>query len=402
MTKYIEMVVPDLGATTEAKAIEWLVQVGDKVRLEQPVLVLESEKTTLEVPATVEGVVRRLKIKLGDRVSTGMPILEVHADPMEQERTEKERVPFHDAEVKVEPLSADTVYAGPTVRRLAREHAIDLKQVTPTGKNQRIMQEDIEQLIEAKSIPAEEVPQMDFDAFGEIQSYPLSRIKKLSSEALQRNWLSVPHVTQFDEADITELDAFRQYHQARLKAEVSHEKTGIKLTVLPFVMKALVHALQVFPQFNASLSSDGQQLILKQYYHMGIAVDTENGLVVPVLRDVSQSGLIQLATELAQMSQKARAGQLKPAEMQGHSFSISSLGHLGGRYFTPIINVPDVAILGISKASIRPVYREGHFKPRLLLPLSLSYDHRVIDGSEAMRFMSKIIDGLRDIREWLL
>jgi pyruvate dehydrogenase E2 component (dihydrolipoamide acetyltransferase) len=304
------------------------------------------------------------------------------------------------------------VHAGPGVRRFARELGADLARIGGSGPKSRILKSDVQAYVKnilyqvqsgsfnagsnTGSISVAPWPQVDFAKFGEISKEPLSRIKKLSGSFLHRNWVMVPHITQFDEADITELEQFRKAQQSL--AEVQR----VKLTPLVFIMKAVVAALKEFPWFNASLDANGAELILKKYFHIGVAVDTPNGLVVPVVRDVDQKGLFQLAKELGEISQKARNGQLTAQEMQGSSFTISSLGGIGGTAFTPIINVPDVAILGVSKAQIKPVYESGEFKPRLLLPLSLSYDHRVIDGAQGARFITFLVKQLSDIRRLLL
>ncbi len=301
------------------------------------------------------------------------------------------------------------VHAGPGVRRFARELGADLSRISASGPKNRILKIDVQQYVKTAlsqiqsgnfssggGISVAPWPQVDFAKFGEISKEPLSRIKKLSGSFLHRNWVMVPHITQFDEADITELEQFRKGQQALAEAQ------GVKLTPLVFIMKAVVATLKEFPWFNASLDANGAELILKKYFHIGVAVDTPNGLVVPVVRDVDQKGLFQLAKELGEISQKARNGQLTAQEMQGSSFTISSLGGIGGTAFTPIINVPDVAILGVSKAQIKPVYESGEFKPRLLLPLSLSYDHRVIDGALGARFSTFLVKQLSDIRRLLL
>jgi len=305
-----------------------------------------------------------------------------------------------------------SLHAGPGVRRFARELGVDLSRVPGTGPKNRILKHDIQTYVKGElqrtqsgvvsggavggGLSVAPWPQIDFAKFGEITREPLSRIKKLSGSYLHRNWVMVPHITQFDEADITELEQFRKNQQTLA------EQQGVKLTPLVFIMKAVTATLKAFPSFNASLDGNGAELIFKKYFHIGVAVDTPNGLVVPVVREVDQKGLFQLAKELGEISAKARAGQLTAQDMQGSTFSISSLGGIGGTAFTPIINVPDVAILGVSKAQIKPVYEAGEFKPRLLLPLSLSYDHRVIDGAEAARFITFLVKQLSDIRRLLL
>lgn len=413
MTTHIDIVVPDLGNITEAKIIEIFVQVGGTIELEESILSVETEKTTIEIPATEAGTIQAIHVKEGDIITAQQPIVTVvSTERIKNElETQAPKQTDFDREENSNTIEND-IHASPMVRRLARERNIPLDKVTSTGPKNRILEEDLEKFAALKSREQPlssleqltqsltSLPLQDFNEFGPTQSQPFSRIKKLSASILHRNWLLAPHVTQFGEADITELEAFRKKQQTIL-ANTSTEKS-VKLTLLSFIMKAAVNVLQRFPQFNASLSPDQQSLILKKYYHVGVAVDTPEGLVVPVIREVNQKRLIILATELSAMSTQARKGQLSSADMQGHSFSISSLGSLGGGLFTPIINLPDVAILGIAKATIKPVYQASHFEPRLLLPLALSYDHRVIDGAEAVRFMSALVDSLSDIREWLL
>ena len=297
--------------------------------------------------------------------------------------------------------SATEVHAGPGVRRMAHQLGVDLTTVSGSGPNQRILKEDVEAHMEVQQTATQVVsspvlPSVDFTPFGAVEIQPLSRIKRISGKNLQRNWNWIPHVTQFGEADITELESFRQDRKAEC------EKQKIKLTPLVFIMKAVAAALRDFPEVNSSLDSSGENLILKKYIHLGVAVDTPDGLVVPVIRDVDKKGMIELAKELSVMSEKARQKQLLPGDMQGGCFSISSLGGIGGTAFTPIVNYPEVAILGVSKASHKPVYQAGSFVPRLMLPLSLSYDHRVIDGAEGARFIVRLAELLSDIRNLLL
>jgi pyruvate dehydrogenase E2 component (dihydrolipoamide acetyltransferase) len=299
---------------------------------------------------------------------------------------------------------AENIHAGPAIRRLARELGVELSQVSGSGPKNRILKEDLQNFVKraltqgtsTSGLQVPKMPEIDFTKFGEVEQVPLSKIKKLTGINVHRSWVTLPHVTQFEQADITELEAFRKSHKDKI------EKEGIKLTPLVFIMKAVVAALKKFPQFNASLSSNGELLILKKYYNLGIAVDTPNGLVVPVIREVDQKGMLELAKELATISHKAREKGLTPVEMSGSCFTISSLGGIGGTAFTPIINAPDVAILGVSKAAIAPVYQNGQFVPRLMLPLSLSYDHRVIDGAEGARFLVYLASALADIRTLLL
>lgn len=430
--------VPDIGGATDVDVIEILVKVGDHVKVDSPLIALESDKATMEVPSSDEGVVKEIKVKTGDKVSQGSTIVVLEtqqaseasaaktetkkaAEPVKTEsektsapaaKTESEK-PAAPAATKAEPkkpeaapevtspIAGADVHAGPGVRRIAFEFGIDLKQVSPTGPKQRILKEDVQLYVKSRlaqpagtGLPS--APSVDFAKFGEVETQALSRIKKLSGKNLHRNWLLVPHVTQFGEADITELEAFRQAQKNTL------EKQGVKLTPLVFIMKAVVAALKTYPQFNSSLDATSENLILKKYFHIGVAVDTPDGLVVPVIRDVDKKGLADLARELSDVSEKARKKQLTSNDMQGGCFSISSLGGIGGTAFTPIVNVPEVAILGVSKSAFKPIYEKGEFVPRLMLPLSLSYDHRVIDGADGARFMVCLTNLLSDIRNILL
>jgi len=419
--------VPDIGGATDVDVIEVLVKVGDHVKAEAPLITLESDKATMEIPSPDEGVVKEVKVKAGSKVSAGSAIVvleiadtgkaDAPAKKEEKPKTEAvkpaaavpaksivaEKTPA--AAIAAEPVTEDTdAHAGPIVRRIAREFGINLARVPATGPKQRILKEDIQAYVKTKlaevqtgggsGLPA--APVVDFAKFGAIETQPLSRIKKLSGKFLHRNWVLIPHVTQFGNADITELEAFRQAQKTTL------EKQGVKLTPLIFIMKAVVAGLKEFPQFNASLDASGENLILKKYFHIGVAVDTPDGLVVPVIRDVDKKGMLDLAKELSVISEKARNKQLTANDMQGGCFSISSLGGIGGTAFTPIVNMPEVAILGVSKASQQPVYENGAFVPRLLLPLSLSYDHRVIDGADGARFMVYLANVLSDVRNLLL
>lgn len=425
--------VPDIGGATDTDVIEVLVKVGDRVEKETPLIALESDKATMEVPSSDAGVVKELKVKLGDKVSQGSVILVLETEGAETSQPKAEtkaaesapkpaeNAPETKAEqpVAVAPVSqpaapqtgvvlsaqAADIHAGPAVRRIAREFGVDLALVGGTGPKQRILKEDIQLYVKTRlaqvatggasaALPA--APSVDFAKFGPVETQALSRIKKLSGKNLHRNWLLIPHITQFAEADISELEAFRKAQKSDL------EKQGIKLTPLVFILKAVVAALKAYPQFNASLDASGENLILKQYYHIGVAVDTPDGLVVPVIRDVDKKGLMDLAKELSVISEKARKKQLTANDMQGGCFSISSLGGIGGTAFTPIVNMPEVAILGVSKASYKPVYEEGEFVPKLMLPLSLSYDHRVIDGADGARFAVFLTNMLSDIRNLLL
>jgi pyruvate dehydrogenase E2 component (dihydrolipoamide acetyltransferase) len=405
--------VPDLGGATDVDVIEVLVKVGDTIAVDMPLLTLESDKATMEVPSSEAGVVKEIKVKPGAKISSGSVILTIESqgdvsvpEQPKQEKSAPVSLPPSTATVKqvVEGELAD-VHAGPAVRRIAREFGVELSDIVATGPKSRILKEDIQLYVKQRlsEVPATtgglglpSAPTVDFSKFGEIEEKPLSRINKLTGKNLHRNWLLVPHVTQFGEADITELEDFRASQKAAL------EKQNIKMTPLVFIMKAVVAALQAFPKFNASLDASGETLIMKKYFHIGVAVDTSEGLVVPVIRDVDKKGLQELSKELSVVSEKARAKQLTTNDMQGGCFSISSLGGIGGTAFTPIVNVPEVAILGVSKASHKPVYQAGTFVPRLILPLSLSYDHRVIDGADGARFIMYLSNMLSDIRNLLL
>ncbi len=428
-TADLDIVVPDIGGAGEVDVIEILVKPGDKVNIDTPLITLESDKATMEVPSTAAGVVRHLKVRVGDKIAQGAAILTLEhtADraataKIPEKTIEKEiaapvvvAAPVVTSDVTpvvapvvtpdVAPVGSGDVHAGPAVRKLARELGVNLAEVTATGPKTRLLKEDIENYVKAKlalvangsvgaGLPV--APVIDFAKFGEVAVTPLTRIKKISGKNLHRNWILVPHITQMGEADITEMEAFRQNEKAAL------EKQGVKLTPLVFIIKAVVAALKHFPQFNASLDAGGDHLVLKKYFHIGVAVDTPDGLVVPVIRDADQKGLATLAKELAVLSDKARKKQLLPGDMQGGCFSISSLGGIGGTAFTPIVNMPEVAILGVSKSSFKPVYENGTFVPRLMLPLSLSYDHRVIDGADGARFMVYLTEKLSDIRKLLI
>ncbi|MFI4954583.1 MAG: dihydrolipoyllysine-residue acetyltransferase [Gammaproteobacteria bacterium] len=396
--------VPDIGNAKQVTVIEINVKEGDTIAVEAPVVTLESEKASMEVPAPISGVVKRILTKIGAQVSEGTPLIEVlgqatataSAPQKPAAATKAESAPLQ--EKSTATVSSSVLLTSPAVRRLARELDLDITRLSGTGEKGRITKEDVKRALQGSStgagLPA--MPVVDFTQWGEVESKPLSRIQKLSAAALHRNWVNIPHVTQFDNVDISEMEEFRQTNKNFA------EKAGVKLTPLVFLMKAAVAALRAHPTFNSSLAADGQNIILKNYYHIGVAVDTPNGLVVPVIRDVDKKGLLQLAKELADISAVARAGKLSADQMQGSCFSISSLGGIGGTAFTPIINAPDVAILGVSKSQIQPIYIEGEFVPRLMLPLSLSYDHRVIDGAVAARFITTLGEFLQDVRRLLL
>ncbi len=431
MAKIEEVRVPDIGDIDAVDVVEVLVSSGDTVAEGDSLIVMESEKASMDIPAPFSGVVREVLISAGDQVSEGVVVAKIEASnaaeedaapPAKEEQPKKpEEKPAQapaPQEVKIQkppalptpPGKVSTqrpAYAGPSVRRFARELGVDLHQVNGTGRKGRITKDDVKGFVKSalnraanaggvggSALPP--MPVIDFSKFGEVETRPLGRIPKLSAASLHRSWLHVPHVTQFDEADITEMEAFRKAH----KEEAA--KKGLKLTPLGFLLKAAAAGLKTFPKFNASLDQTGENLILKKYCHIGVAVDTPNGLVVPVIRDVDKKSLYDLAGELAQLSGKARDGKLKPTDIQGACFTISSLGGIGGTAFTPIVNAPEVAILGVSRSSIKPVYQDGEFQPRLMLPLSLSYDHRVIDGADAARFTTYLSGVLSDLRRLLL
>lgn len=416
--------VPDIGGATDVEVIEILVSPGDEVAENDSLITLESDKASMDIPSPGAGIVKELKVSLGSKVSEGSPILTLEvtsAGAASQTEAPKEKEPSEVSTPEVAPSetsslltrddseeaatrSADGIYAGPAVRRIAREFGIELNQIKGTGRKGRIVKEDVQNFVKAlmKGAPAAgglaigAAPAVDFSQFGEIESQPLSRIKKLSGANLHRNWVSIPHVTQFDEADITELEAFRKAQKTVA------EKQGFKLTPLVFIMKAVVGAMRMYPIFNSSLDASGENLIMKKYCHLGIAVDTPDGLMVPVVRDVDKKGLFELAKELGEISERARNKKLTAKDMQGSCFTISSLGGIGGTAFTPIINAPDVAILGVSRSYMKPVHKDGEFVPRLTLPLSLSYDHRVVDGADGARFSQQLVAVLSDIRKILL
>jgi len=422
----ITVPVPDIGDFKEVEVIEVLVKPGDAVTKEQSLITLESDKATMEIPSPGAGVVQSIKVKVGDKVAKGTPILVLEGKAGKTEAKPApapapaaaipQPVPAAAAAprpVPREPREETTTkpHASPSVRKFARELGVDLPQVQGSGPKGRILHADVQAFVKgalsgktvssAKSggalpfnLPA--WPEVDFAKFGPVETKPLPRIQKLSGPYLHRNWISIPHVTQFDEADITDLEAFRKAQT------LETEKRGFKLTMLAFMIKACVTALKAFPDFNSSLDKSGETLTIKKYFHIGVAVDTAGGLVVPVVRDADRKGVFDVASELAQISKLARDGKLKPGDMQGGTFSISSLGGIGGTFFTPIINAPEVAILGVSRAAMRPVWNGKEFAPRLIMPIALSYDHRVIDGASAARFTTYLVSVLSDIRKIIL
>ncbi len=449
MTHVIEVKVPDIGDFKNIPVIEIFVQVGDTIKAEDSLLTLESDKSTMDIPSPQSGVVKQLKVKSGDRVSEGhcvilLEVAEVAEGPVVTQAPQggltaqppPVPMPAVAAQEPVKTLVAPDIalpprqlptegvdsnlasaqdtsprfaHASPSVRQFARELGVDLFKVTGHGPKSRILREDVQHYVKSQLTRSPEttstggmgfnfppIATIDFSKFGVIETKAMSRIKKLSGSFLHRNWVSIPHVTQHDEADITDLEAFRKAQSKEA------EKKGIKLTLLAFLVKASVVALKQFPEFNASLSADAESLILKHYFHVGVAVDTPQGLVVPVLRDADKKGLLDIAQELALVSDRVRQGKIAPNDLQGGCFSISSLGGIGGTQFTPIINAPEVAILGVGRATMKPVWDQTSFQPRLMLPLSLSYDHRVIDGAQGARFISFLSQTLSDIRRLVL
>jgi pyruvate dehydrogenase E2 component (dihydrolipoamide acetyltransferase) len=445
MTEVREVVVPDIGDFSDVPIIEVLVSPGDEVAVEDPLVTLESDKATMDVPAPVAGKVAELKVSVGDTVSEGSPLLtlsvdsngaqpsgqpaatptapateagagQAHgiADAVQAEAqgdgAKAPSAPASPQAVATQDESAVPPYASPAVRRLARELGVALATVQGSGRKGRITKEDVEKAASAPPAAAPAAaapagaaieglnlapwPKVDFEKFGPVERRPLTRIQRISGPNLARNWVMIPHVTHHDEADITELEAFRK------RTNEEYAKQGVKMTMVALLLKASVAALKRFPDFNASL--DGDDLVLKRYYHLGFAADTPGGLVVPVIRDVDQKGLIEIASELTELSGRAREGKLKGEEMRGGTFTISSLGGIGGTAFTPIVNAPEVAILGVTRSAMKPVWNGSEFAPRLMLPLSLSYDHRVIDGAAAARFVSYLVGVLTDMRRGLL
>ncbi|ROM77635.1 dihydrolipoyllysine-residue acetyltransferase [Pseudomonas brassicacearum] len=422
--------VPDIGSSGKAKIIEVLVKAGDTVEADQSLITLESDKASMEIPSPAAGVVESVEIKLEDEVGTGDLILKLKvagaaapAAPAQAAapaaKTEAAPAPAAAAPAaKAEapaPATAPApsgakVHAGPAVRQLAREFGVELSAVGPSGPHGRVLKEDVQAYVKAmmqkaKNAPAEgatggagipPIPAVDFSRFGETEEVAMTRLMQIGASSLHRSWLNIPHVTQFDQADITELEAFR------VAQKTVAEKAGVKLTVLPLLLKACAHLLKELPDFNSSLAPSGKAVIRKKYVHIGFAVDTPEGLLVPVIRNVDQKSLLQLAGEAAALAEKARNKKLTADDMQGACFTISSLGHIGGTGFTPIVNAPEVAILGVSKATIQPVWDGKAFQPKLMLPLSLSYDHRVINGAAAARFTKRLSDLLGDIRTILL
>ncbi|TDR23561.1 dihydrolipoyllysine-residue acetyltransferase [Marinicella litoralis] len=440
MSESKQINIPDIGDFAEVEVIEVLVQVGDEVSAEDAIISLESEKATIEVPTPEGGVIEAILVKEGDFVSEGSPMIKIKTSssndnkpaeaPKEAAKEEAEPAKETPKQAAAEQSSAEKpakaapkpppvpveipkqpsgklAHASPSVRKFARELGADISQVIGTGRKGRITQDDVKnhiktamqtggQTVVTAGFDVPPFPAVDFTQFGEVDSQPLNRIQKISGKYLHRNWVRIPHVTQYDESDITELEDFRQANKADAKAQ------GFSLTPLAFIVKAMAKALKKFPKFNSSLDVDGENLIYKKYFHIGIAVDTPNGLVVPVIRDCDKKEVFEIAKEMRDISLKARDGKLSPSDMQGGCISISSLGGIGGTAFTPIINAPEVAILGVSRSNIKPVWNGKEFEPKLMLPLSLSYDHRVIDGADAARFIVYLSSILADMKKMLL
>lgn len=444
MAELIELKVPDIGDFEGVEIIEVLIAEGDTIQAEQEVITIESDKAMMEIPASTAGTVKQMKVKVGDKVSEGdvIALLEVEAAASQPAQTEAQAVApaapaAAEEKTQAAPVAAKTEtpvatlanpqpeltenvpyapdtdsakkrsHASPSVRAFARELGVPLAAVTGTGTKGRITKEDVQSYVKKiMTMPAPQaaaagagipsVPVINFEQFGDIEKQELSRIKKISGKHLHACWLNIPHVTQFDEADITDLEKFRKENK-----EMAAKK-GVNLTPLVFIMKAVVACLKQYPEFNASLSEDKESLILKNYYNIGVAVDTPNGLMVPVIRDVDKKGFLELAGELGEVSARAREGALTAKDLQGGTFTISSLGGIGGQFFTPIVNAPEVAILGVSRHQMKPVWNGKEFVPRLMLPLSISYDHRVIDGAAGARFTVMLSQMLSDIRKVLL
>ncbi len=442
-----DILVPDIGDFDTVEVIEILVSVGDQIAAEDSLITVESDKASMEIPADKAGVITEIKLSLGDMISEGSAIVVVEAIEVSAETSAPQSIEsttsntaegVTDADASssqatpqpqatpivatppakasptavIDEVSFSKAYASPSVRRFARELGVDLGAIAGSGRKQRILKDDVQAFVkttmqtqtssnnsartQGSSLGIAAMPKIDFSQWGEIETIKLSKINKLTGEFLHRNWLTVPHVTQFDEADITEMEAFRK------QMGVEMQREGIKITPLAFIMKAVVASLKAHPRFNSSLDHTGENLIQKNYYHIGVAVDTPNGLVVPVIRNVDQKSLTIISEEIRSFALKARDKKLKPSDMQGGCFTISSLGGIGGTKFTPIVNAPEVAILGVSRSKMQPVWNGTEFEPRLMLPLCLSYDHRVVDGADGARFTSHLSKMLSDIRRLML
>lgn len=433
VSQTVDVNVPDIGGD-EVEVTEISVKVGDTVAIDDNIITVEGDKASMEIPAPVAGVVKNIIIKVGDKVKTGSKIMEFETTTAASTANSAATAPAQASTptasaptpaVAATPTASATLpatsgndfvendayaHATPSVRRLAREFGVNLAKVTPTGPKHRILREDIQAYVKnaVKQVESGAAggalpgllpwPKVDFSKFGEIESLPLTKIQKVSGANLHRNWVMIPHVTEFDESDITDLEAFRKQQNA----EAEKKKLDLKITPLVFIMKAVASALKAYPRFNSSLSEDAQTLIIKKYINIGVAVDTPNGLVVPVFKDVDKKGIVDLSRELAEISKKARDGKLTGSDMQGGCFTISSLGGIGTTSFTPIVNAPEVGILGVSRSSMKPIWNGKEFTPRLMLPLSLSFDHRVIDGADGARFLSHIVNVLSDLRRLVM
>ena len=433
VSQTVDVNVPDIGGD-EVEVTEISVKVGDTVAIDDNIITVEGDKASMEIPAPVAGVVKNIIIKVGDKVKTGSKIMEFETTTAASTANSAATAPAPASTptasapapaVAATPTASASVqatsgndfvendayaHATPSVRRLAREFGVNLAKVTPTGPKHRILREDIQAYVKnaVKQVESGAAggalpgllpwPKVDFSKFGEIESLPLTKIQKVSGANLHRNWVMIPHVTEFDESDITDLEAFRKQQNA----EAEKKKLDLKITPLVFIMKAVASALKAYPRFNSSLSEDAQTLIIKKYINIGVAVDTPNGLVVPVFKDVDKKGIVDLSRELAEISKKARDGKLTGSDMQGGCFTISSLGGIGTTSFTPIVNAPEVGILGVSRSSMKPIWNGKEFTPRLMLPLSLSFDHRVIDGADGARFLSHIVNVLSDLRRLVM
>jgi len=435
LSKIEEIKIPDIGDFDAVEVIEIAVSIGDSVQPEDTLITVESDKASMDIPSPNIGEIKEIKVNIGDKVSEGTPIISMlisdeavkkdnkDSQEINNEEIEKKETPEVEKQTEnkivppIPPKTPDSsqlagqsksakAHASPSVRRFARELGVDLGLVYGTGPKNRILKDDVkaftksimsgEKLANKGAFSTPEIPPVDFSKFGEVEQKPLTRIRRIAGQSLHRSWITIPHVTQFDEADITELEEFR-----KSKLE-SAKKEGVKLTLVTFLIKAVVVALQKFPEFNSSIEPSGENLIIKKYFHIGVAVNTKNGLLVPVLKDVDKKGLFEIATEITELGNKAREGKISPKDLQGGCFTISSLGGIGGLHFTPIINAPEVAILGVSRAAMKPVYENGTFEPRLILPFALSYDHRVIDGVAGAQFTQFLNTILTDIRHILL
>jgi len=432
MSNLVEVKVPDIGDFDGVEVIEVLVSAGDTISVEDSLITVESDKAAMEIPSSHAGIVKEVKANIGDTIAEGGVVLlleagEVAAAPVAEETKAEpapaavepakaapapapvvEQKPSPTAHIAVDNAAFKKAHASPAVRKFARELGVDLTKVSGTGNNGRILKDNVQAFVKqalssgaatsagGTSLGVEPMPEIDFSQWGEIETKPLSKINVLTGKFLHRNWVNIPHVTQFDEADISGLEEFRK------KANADYADKGIKVTLLSFMMKAVVAALKEFPRFNSSLDASGTNLIQKNYFHIGVAVATPDGLVVPVIRDVDQKSLGDLATELREVSIKARDKKLKPGDMQGGCFTISSLGGIGGTKFTPIVNAPEVAILGVSRSKVQPVWNGSEFEPKLMCPLALSYDHRVIDGADGAAFTSYLSKMLTDVRNLLM